>query len=380
MKLHEATKKSGKTTLQQDREEQEKLASLVELREVKKKYKQSLVQLRLDDRFIELVEKHLKAYPPVSSPKRAPSPKHNKLAESAVLVLSDSHIGKKVHKTQTLGFGNYNFQVFGERLHYVEDRVCSILGEHVTPKVDELIILMLGDMLDGSLTHGKEVVGAMTLFDQFYAGAQYLAQAIRGMASQVPVVRIYTAVGNHPRMGNQKKMPAEQRYSNFDHFLYAMVKEMLRNQTNVHFNLDYQPFCYFDVKGTKIMGMHGDHLRGGDSQLGIPIHAIARTVSGLTQLYESRGQQAPHLWVSGHIHRSVQLPTVKGEWLINGAFPGDDNFALTLSSSSEPMQLFFGIHPKYRKTWEYEIKLTHAPIHGDLPYALSEELKEMIVV
>lgn len=696
-----------KTSFKHDRETQIENSDRIEVNELQRKYKQLLSQLCIGDRLVSLAEKYCTSYAPlkVAGRKLCKNSGDNN-CESAVLVLSDTHIGKKVHSSQTLGFGNYNFPVFADRLHYLEDRVRSILADHVNPNVDELVIFMLGDMLDGALQHPKEIISAMTVFDQFYAGAHCIAQAIRNIAQDVPRVKVYTTVGNHcvdeqteiltrrgwlkvtailptdeclglesdgetarwqpiksvikekavdrmvtirnrqfsfrgtehhrfyykilghpmlnnarwseiealpirvpsaarlPRAGlsdlapyadlcaailtdgsiskegavrvyqiknsdwieaafkkaglafklykyikktpkaicgvpykggptvlektyalsaedsraflkktglkkgeipswvwelsevefrsflhtllagdgsyttpasatlygkseiwlsevqalcvthgipaalssymprnnnhrkqwklrlrfnenyttvaghttayeeptgeavwcvttetenffcrregkgyftgnsrmmNQRKMPSEQRYSNFDHFLYAMVKQMLKEQHNVDFRLDYQPFCYVDVKGTKILGMHGDHLKGGDKQMGVPIHSISRQVSGLTQLYEAKGQEAPHLWLMGHLHRPMELPTIKGEWLVNGAFPGDDNYALTLASSCEPMQLFFGIHPKYRKSWEYKLKLQYAPVAKTLPYTLPKELHEMLI-
>ena len=202
---------------------------------------------------------------------------------------------------------------------------------------------------------------------------------IRNMAQDIPRIRIYATVGNHTRFGDQKKMPTEQRYSNFDYFLYAMIKQMLALQRNVEFHIDYQPFCYVNVKGTIVMAMHGEHLTGGDRQMGIPIHAIARQISGLTQLYESKNVAAPHIWLMGHKHRPMELPTIKGEWLVNGSFVGDDNYALTLAQGCEPMQLLFGIHPRYRKTWEYKLKLIHAPVVSKFPYEIPAQLSEMVV-
>ena len=379
MKINQAEKPLHKTTLNEDREKQAAQTTQLALKEMQRKYQKMLAQLNIADRLVDMANEYVTAFPAAKSKPRQFKKSGSGSTESAVLVLSDTHIGKKVYRSQTLGFGNYNFNIFADRLYFLEDRVRSILNEHVTSPVDELVIFLLGDMLDGSLNHAKEVVSAMTVFDQFYAGAHCLSQAIRNMAQDVARVKVYTAVGNHTRMQNQHKMPTEQRYSNFDHFLYATIKAMLANQSNVDVRLDYQPFCYTDIKGTKIMAMHGDHLKGGDKQMGIPVHSISRQVSGLTQLYESKGLEAPHLWLSGHLHRPMELPTIKGEWIVNGAFPGDDNYALTLASSSEPMQLFFGIHPKYRKTWEYKIKLAHAPQRTALPYELPKELKEMIV-
>src|ERR1035438_1774113 len=64
-------------------------------------------------------------------------------SQSALLMLSDTHVGLKVVPEQTLGFGNYNFPIFLARLKYLEESVISILRGHTTMKIDELVIPML---------------------------------------------------------------------------------------------------------------------------------------------------------------------------------------------------------------------------------------------
>jgi hypothetical protein len=362
--------------------DKERRAALVKDREydvLEKKYFKALDQIEIADRLVHKAEQLMVTYPPVRFVPSIHKREHVGQRESAVLLLGCTHVGKSVSPGQTLGFGSYGFGMFGSRLYFLEDRTISILKNHVTPSVDELVVVMLGDMLDGNLIHNKEITRAMTLFDQYYAAAHCFSQFLLNLSVHVPKIRVYTSVGNHPRWANQKRMPTENRYSNLDHFLYALVKAMVAQNTRIEFNLDTQPFCYFDIKGTKVLGMHGDHLKGGDSQMGIPIHAISRQISGISQLYESRGKPAPHLWVMGDKHKSIQLPTIKGEFIVNGSFVGDDNFSLTLSTGGEPMQCLFGVHPKYRKSWEYKIKLIHAEYLDKLPYKLPRELEDKLI-
>lgn len=379
MKL-DKLKPAHKKTLDDDLAERSKNSVQREYKSLRSKYEKTLERVSIADRIVEKIEELMRAYPPLPlQVRKLPKKSQSGSPESAVLVLSDSHVGQVVKANQTLGFGDYNFQRFTERLKYIEERVISLLANNVTTQVDELVVFMLGDMLHGNLAHDKEVTRAMTLLDQWHAASHCFAQFFMAIAQHVPSIRVYTACGNHTRFGNQKKMPTEQRYSNFDYFVYAMVEQMVSRQPNIKFHLDNQPFCYVDIKGSKFLGMHGDHLKGGDSQMGVPIHAISRNISGMTQLYESRGIEAPHYWLMGDKHREIGLPTVKGKWMVNGSFVGDDNFSLTLATSSEPMQLFFGVHPKYRTTWSYNLKVKHAPALKEIPYQLADRLVDSLV-
>ena len=292
--------------------------------------------------------------------------------QSAVLLFSDTHVGKVVAPAQTLDLGQYDFDTFLARLKYLEESTISILKNHTPSGVDELVIAMLGDMLDGALGHGVEAGQQNTLFTQFFGASHAIAQFFRNLAAHVPVVRVHTVVGNHTRWQNQKRMPTENRFSNLDMFLYAMVQALTADIPSIKWNLDMQPFSIFDVKGFTFHAAHGDHLRGGDKNLGIPNHAIGREVSTKTQLFAKNGRQSPHYYLTGHLHRSIQIPHALGAIIINGGFPGIDNYALMENFNPvDPTQHLMFVHHKYGRTASYDLSLKFASVvYNDYPYTI----------
>jgi hypothetical protein len=339
-----------------------------------KKYQALLKTQNAVDRLVESVKDlaplSYSALPPVWSSTRQSSGK----PQSAMLMLSDTHIGKEVSPSQTLTFGSYNFPTFMARLKYLEESVVSIVQNHVTTPVPELVVSMLGDMLDGALQHSNEVGQVDPMFNQFYCGAHALAQFLRNLAPHFPKLRIYDTVGNHPRYGTQKKMPTKNRYSNFDKFLYAMIKALVRDVPNIEWTLDAQPYQLFDIQGFTFFAAHGDTMRGGDKTLGVPNHAFGRLVSTATQLMNKYGKKAPNYYVVGHLHRDIVLPHATGSILVNGGFPGVDEFGLgEMFTPSDPSQKFFFIHPQYGKTATYDISLKFAEVAAVPPYAVPGE-------
>jgi hypothetical protein len=277
--------------------------------------------------------------------------------QSAVLMFSDTHIGKIVTPDQTLGMGGYNFELFLRRLNRMEQSVHSIIEDHTTTEVPEIVIPMLGDMLDGNLAHAVEAGQQNTLFTQFYNAGHAIAQFFRNLSAIAPL-RIHTAVGNHTRWGNQHKMPTENRFSNLDQFLYAYIEALLRGNLRIKFNLDKQPFALFDVQGHHFYAGHGDTMKGGDKALGVPNHAIGRTLSTTAQSFALAGKQMPHYFLYGHFHRPISLPHARGEVIINGGFPGLDGYALMSGfNPSRPSQKMFFVHPKFGKTASYDLQL-----------------------
>ena len=299
-----------------------------------------------------------KSYSPPTYSEPRPVGRHSGSAQTAVLMFSDTHCGQFIEPDQTLGFGNYSFSKFLERLKMLESGIISITKDHTTTKVDRLVVAMLGDMVHGNLSHAAEAGQLNTLFTQFYNAGHAIAQFLRNLTPHFPSIDIETAVGNHPRWGTQKKMPTDNRFSNRDMFLYAYIQAVTKDIPRVKWNLDKQPVALFDVQGFTFFAGHGDHLRGGDRALGIPNHAIARQVSATSQLFSKARRQPPHYYLFGHFHRPITLPHAGGEVVVNGGFPGMDGFGLMNSfNPCAPSQKFFFVHPSYGRSACYDLLL-----------------------
>jgi hypothetical protein len=328
------------------------------------KYEKAVKQASVADQLVELASDLApKSYD--ARPSTVAKKKGTGAAQSAVLMLTDTHVGLHVTPEQTLGFGGYNFDVFLNRLQFLQDGVTSIMEDHTTTKIDELVLCLGGDMLDGALIHGAEAKQKNTLFNQFYGAGHAIAQFLRNIAPLVPKVRVKCVVGNHPRWQNQHKMPTDNRYSNLDQFLYAYIQALTSEIKTVEWSLDQQPFALFDVQGFRFHLSHGDHLKGGDKALGIPNHAVGRMVSSTSQLYGKHDLASPHYYLLGHMHRGIVLPHARGSVLVNGGFPGLDNYGLMSGFSPvDPSQLLFFVHPKFGKTATYDIQLKFGDKNG----------------
>lgn len=333
-----------------------------------KKYERALKEQAAVDRLVELArELAPKSYSPLPPVVHVDAGKGK--PQSAVLFLSDTHVGQEILPAQTMGFGEYNFEVFLARLKFYEEAVTSILRDHTTTAVQELVIAMGGDMLHGALNHATEAGQQSTLFQQWFGAGHAFAQFIRNLAPLVPAIRVQCTVGNHTRWMNQHKMPTDNRYSNLDSFVYAYTQALTRDIASVNWNLDEQPFSLFGVQGFKFHLSHGDQLRGGDRALGIPNHAVGRMVSATSQLYGKDGDSSPHYYLVGHLHRGIVLPHARGAVIVNGGFPGVDGYGLANGFSPvDPKQVFFLVHPRYGKTATYDIELKFAKVSASRPY------------
>jgi len=362
------------SSIKQDIEAQDEKYWKREFSALSTKYQKLLKAENAVDRLVSRVhELAPRSYSPTPAVKASPR-KSSGHPQAALLMLSDTHIGKQVSPDQTLTFGRYDFDTFMARLKYLEESIISIVQNHVTTSVPELVIAMLGDLLDGTLAHSNEVGQVDPIFNQYYCGAHALAQFLRNLAPHFPKIRIYDVVGNHTRYQNQHRMPTKNRYSNFDKFLYALVRELVRDIPKVEWTLDAQPYQLFEVQGFTFFGAHGDTMRGGDKTLGVPNHAFGRLVSTATQLMNKYNRKAPNYYLVGHLHRDIVLPHATGSILVNGGFPGVDEFGLgEMFTPADPSQKFFFVHPQYGKTASYDIGLKFAQVGKTPPYVVPAE-------
>lgn len=351
---------SDESTLAEDLQASHNLYWQARYNELARKY-DKLVSNRtvvdiLANEIIQVAPKSYDAAPSVYKPGKLAGEK-----QVAVLHLSDSHIGQVVHPTQTMNFGRYNFDVFLDRAAYLQRAVQSICTEHVNTDLPELHICFGGDLLHGDLNHANEAAHVVPLFTQYYAGGHVFAQLVRNLAAHFQKVYCHGVVGNHTRWQNQRKMPTVNRFSNLDMFLMALIEALTRDVKNVEWDLTVEPFAEFDVLGYSHRLEHGDHLRGGDRALGIPAHAFGRELSAVSQLYAKYEKDPVNYFLIGHLHRPMELPHANGEILVNGGWPGLDEFALTNNFNPvSPQQRLYFVHPKFGRTANYYLSLTHA--------------------
>ena len=335
-----------------------------------RKYEKALKEQTAIEQLVQAArELAPKSYSPLPPVQRVSAGKGK--PQSAVLMLSDTHVGQVIRPEQTLGFGGYDFETFLARLKFYEEAVTSILRDHTTTDLQELVIAMGGDMLHGALNHAAEVSQHYTLFQQWYGAGHAFAQFIRNLAPLVPKLRVHCTVGNHTRWGTQHKMPTDNRYSNLDSFVYEYTRALVRDIPGVEWNMDEQPVSLFYVQDHLFHLSHGDQLKGGDRALGIPNHAVGRMVSSNAQLFGKLETAAPHYYLVGHLHRGIVLPHSRGSVIVNGGFPGVDGYGIASGFNPvDPKQTFFLMHPKYGKTATYDIELRLANNTGVRPYSI----------
>jgi hypothetical protein len=340
-----------------------------------------------EDRIVEHFEDHLddcigrKTFSIRIPTPMPPRPKCKATPEEAVLVISDPHVGKIVLPQQTLGFGDYNLKKFFDELHFLEQTVTRMIQNNIHNPVQRLHVLLLGDLVEGMLSHASEIPMRELVADQVLVASLAFYQFIARISRVVPELIVRGVPGNHGRFPNQKKPPTENRFSNFDFIVMGQIESLFRcaGPSNVKVLLEENPFQVFDIFQWRFKIGHGDHLKGGDKALGIPAHSMARDINTTTQRYAAIGKQAPDYFLVGDKHRHMSASTARGRYMVNGSWFECDGYAMAENfSPNRPFQMFFGVHPTIGKTWQYDLFLDKAPA-VEMQYDLPERLMEKVL-
>lgn len=386
----EAKKSIADSTSAEDRLAARQRLREEEHRQVRKKYEEVLRDQTLDDMVIDIFRDELgKAYGEKFTINIRPTKQKlnsASVAEEAVLVISDTHVGKLVEPNETNGFGLYNPLRFLAKLQHLENTVAHIIEEKnkcpIGNPVQKLHVMLLGDLVDGMLNHAEEIPGHTYVSQQVHLAALAFFQTISRLALVVDEVAVYGVGGNHARWPNQKKPPTTGRFSNLDTIVLEWLQSLfcVSPVKNVTFRLERSLHQIIDILGTRICVSHGDHLRGGDKAMGVPIHAIAREINSMTQRLAARMQPVPRYYIVADKHKRIELPTARGSFMVNGAFPGTDGYSISGGfSETLPEQLFFGLHPRIGKSWSYNLnvgdEMVPAAKLSELSYCLPESVQ-----
>lgn len=287
-----------------------------------------------------------------------PPPKHKtgkRRPESANLLLSDIHIGEVVKAEDVAGLGEYNWETMLGRMDLLCHSVLSIAEiERAARPIDVLNIYGLGDWVtneDIYIGQGRDI--DRILVDQLFEGSEALVQKLfMPFLERFAEVRFFSVYGNHGRLSGKKGVKAKR--SNADYILAHIIR--LRLQAIEHFKpyIATSPFMGFvlpEAPDFSHLIVHGDEIR---SYLSLPYYGLERYTR---KMISATSIVWDYVYL-GHFHQAAQIDLSHGTTVINGSWVGPTEYSVTkLQAAAQPKQVFFGMHPEWGRTWNYNISL-----------------------
>lgn len=286
---------------------------------------------------------------------RDPEPvrkKKGKIVEHFVMHLSDEHADEIVLPHQVNNLEKFDFEVALCRAERYIDTILEWKATLTNHEFPVLHILSYGDHTSGEIHGAKERSAYRNQFRNSLAIGQMQASMIHDLSPHFQQIKVYCVPGNHGRRSVKKDFHGA--WDNWDYLISEIARMHCKSMKNVEFAI---PDCYsinVDINGWGFGIEHGDGIKSWNS---IPWYGLERKTRRLVSLHNSFGKQVNY-FVFGHFHSMSSMADLRGEMIINGAWPATNPYSYEeFSGWREPMQLIHGVHEKYGMTWRLPCKL-----------------------
>lgn len=351
---------------------QAKIANLTtDLRVCRKQLKSNIADLGI----IQTLVSELEAYvPSLPAPQKWTDnrPRKGKVEEHLVMHLSDEHADETVLPEQCGGLEAYDINVALCRAEkYVDTILQWALETLKNHRFPVLHILSYGDHTSGEIHKVVEQSEYRNIFRNCLAIGQMQAQMIAELSPFFKDVYVYCVPGNHGR--KSKKKDFHGAWDNWDYLISETARMYCREIGNVQFAIPNSFSMNIDINGWGFALEHGDGVRGW---MGIPWYGLVRKTRNLTALHNSFDKQISY-FVFGHFHALSNNADLRGEMIINGAWPATNAYSYeSFSGYREPMQLIHGVHPKYGVSWRLPCKIKDRLRESDGPQRYKVDLAD----
>jgi len=263
--------------------------------------------------------------------------------EEAVLLLSDLQVGVRTPST--------TLRIIAERMEKLGQAVLKIttLQRHAIT-IKKLNIFLMGDMIQSEDIISKVDLDALecVIMDQIFQGTVPMLEKL--MLTLIPMfpggIDIYAVPGNHGNLGRMNAVT-----TNWDTMIYKIVQAKLQNYKDIRWHIADKTFYQMiPIMGKMFLISHGDMI---PRYLNIPIYGITQRA----MRWQGSLGNFDYMCL-GHFHTPIRMDWNMVEILINGCFVSEDQWVLkVIGMSTEPAQVFFGVHKNIGITWHYKIKL-----------------------
>jgi hypothetical protein len=291
----------------------------------------------------------LKAKPYVSSGRLAES------EMSAVIKLSDWHIGAVSKSQETEGFGEFNWSLAQERTQYIAQKFLGWVESHRRSfKIPRLYVLSEGDMVSGNIHYELDVTNEFPVPVQAVKAGGLLAQTIATFAPHFPEIHLSEInIDNHSRL-TKKLQFAQGGENSWGYVVHAVANALLEKHKNVNLIEHKGIRGVVNINGVPVLTEHGHTVKAWN---GIPWYGIERlrgkeASKRMTAFLEQAKREHKTLqneigfryMSNGHWHVGSWT---SGNILTNGCLPGTTEYDHAAGRYAPPGQMSFLMHPRH---------------------------------
>ena len=260
---------------------------------------------------------------------------------SAVMVLSDWHIGEYTDADEIEGFNSYSWAIAQKRVHYLTKQFIDwIAVQRKASNIKEAVIVCIGDMISGDIHPELQITNEWPVPVQNVKAAYLLARAVARVAPHFEKVRVeFITADNHSRRTH--KPQAKQGGMNSEGYVIGhIMHELVSKIKNVEMNIYTRIKTRITIQGFPFLAEHGNTIRGWS---GIPWYGADRAVAREAKARRMMPNKNFYKCLIGHFHQPMKTP----DYIVNGSLSGTSEFDHMQGRHSEACQIAFLVHPKY---------------------------------
>ena len=309
---------------------------------LRKRVEELKLELGENEAFFDDVRRELEVISPLS-PSVIKPPKESKVSApmSAVLVLSDWHIGEYIEPDEIEDFNAFSWEIAQKRVYYLAKQFVNWVSvERVTAQIDEAVILVNGDLISGDIHQELQVTNEFPTPVQCVRAGLLLAKCVAEIAPHFKTVRVEcTTADNHSRL-TKKPQYKQAGLNSYGYMVAWMATERLGSHKNVEFNISAKITTPIEIQGRRYLSSHGNTIRGW---AGFPWYGADRKVAREAKARRKMPGKSFDKMIIGHFH--VPLKTM--EYIVNGSLSGTTELDHGCGRHAEPCQVAWLQHPKY---------------------------------
>lgn len=292
----------------------------------------------------EKVTESIKNLTPLSVPELLINDEEVGTKKKAILDLADSHFGREgvIRGLDGEILAEYNIDIFKARMWELQKRAIEICKKE---SISDIIILNLGDSIDGMLRMSQLQFLQLGMVDQTMQYAEFLSVWLNEFSKHVRI-EYYMVLGNHTENRPLNSNRGDFQHENMERIIGWFINERLSKNNNITIH-EPKSMVYFDVLGTKVLATHGQDERNLESSL-----------KDYIQIYN----KPIHILKTGHLHhynsKTIGMSGMRNiEYVQSPAICGIDEYSVKLKKVANAGSLLTVFVEDYGKYCTYDIRL-----------------------
>lgn len=239
----------------------------------------------------------------------------NEKCNSATLILSDWHLGMQFSDI----LNTFDVDIAKNRIQTLLSKVIYYCNFH---NIYELNIELLGDLIQGYIHVTSRVFNEEDVIEQTILCGELLANFINELAKEVPVINVYSCVGNHGRTTSNLKESLQSE--NFEKLITWYLQSAITCKNVNIKDCDIDIITYTNLNNINIVAVHGN------------LDKVDKIVDNYIKMYK----KIPDEFHMGHLHFYQENDEYDINVVVNGTLSGTDQFAKKIRKTSIPCQVF----------------------------------------